>query len=742
MLKRIFPEGRKYLYAEVLVDLPVRQVDRSFHYLVPAQLQGLVRVGSRVQVPFSRQKISGYVVGFSSPPRLERFKEIAAVLDQGPVFNAEQIALARWLASRYLCSTVSALQAVIGPRLAGAPRRIQGLWPVETQKIPEFSRAPAQKKAWQVAVVQPGLTRQQLAAAAMVSVSTVDSLIAKKLLYSREDVKSRSPFSGEIVEKSRPPVLTIQQEQAGKEIRFALQAGEKKTFLLYGVTGSGKTEVYCRSVQQALNLGRQAIVLVPEIALTPQIIGTFKGRFGEQVAVLHSRLSDGERHDEWMRIAKGEGKIVLGARSALFAPLDNPGLIIVDEEHEPSYKQEEAPRYHARAVVHHLADERGAVVILGSATPSMETFYEACRGTYGMLRLDERIEQHPLPRVRLVDMREELRRGNRGLFSRPLLVAIRNTLVKKEQVILFLNRRGYSTIVVCRECGVVLKCPHCEVSLTYHTNGRLLCHYCNHNIPAPSFCPDCKGRNVGYFGAGTQKVEQEVRRLFGGARILRLDSDTTTRKGSHQEILDAFRRGEADILIGTQMVAKGLDIPSVTLVGVVNADTSLHMPDFRASERTFQLLTQVAGRAGRSDSGGEAVIQTYSPGHYAVQAAQKHDYEGFYAQEIEKRRVLSYPPFSSLVRFLLTGTRSEEVEKVGENLAEELKKLSRREEVQILGPAPAPLSRIRGYYRYHLMLKSPRLDLLRAIAAEARNEFVYPAARMRVVIDIEPQNLM
>jgi primosomal protein N' (replication factor Y) len=730
------------LYAEVLVDLPARQVDRSFHYLVPARLQELIRVGSRVQVPFGHQKISGYVVGFSTPPRLDQIKEITAVLDQGPVFNAGQIALARWLASRYLCSSVSALQTVIGPRLAGAPLRVKGIWPVDAKKVPDFSRAPAQKKVWQVAVAQPGLTRQQLAATALVSVSAVDSLIAKKLLCSREDIKTRSPFSGTFKKESRPLVLTSQQEQVYGEIQSALQAGKKKTFLLYGVTGSGKTEVYCRSVQQALNLDRQAIVLVPEISLTPQIIGTFKGHFGERVAVLHSRLSDGERYDEWMRITKGEGKIVLGARSALFAPLDNPGLIIVDEEHEPSYKQEETPRYHARAVVQRLADEKGAVVIFGSATPSLETYYEACRGTYGLLRLDERIEKRPLPRVQLVDMREEMRRGNRGLFSRTLLVAIRNTLAKNKQVILFLNRRGYSTIVVCRECGVVLKCPRCEVSLTYHTNSRLICHYCNYNIPAPSLCPDCRGRNLGYFGAGTQKVEQEVKRLFGGAGILRLDSDTTSRKGSHQKILDAFQRGEANILIGTQMVAKGLDIPSVTLVGVVNADTSLYMPDFRASERTFQLLTQVAGRAGRSDSEGEAIIQTYSPGHYAVQAARKHDYEGFYTQEIENRRVLGYPPFSCLARFLLIGAHSNEVEKIGENLAEKIKKLSGQEEVQILGPAPAPLSRIRDYYRYHLILKSPRFDLLHNIAAEARAQFVYPASRMRVVIDIEPQNLM
>ena len=783
------------MYAEVLVDLPARPVDRTFHYLVPAHLQDRVAVGSRVQVPFGRQKLAGYVLGFSAPPELDRVKEIGAVLETGPVFDDRQLALARWLAASCYCPTVSALQAVIGPRLAGAPGRVQGLWPAAPalpdpaqahslastqapgqgpgqaqaqaqaqaqtlaqpqtqaqaprQAPPDFSRAPAQERAWRTALAQPGLTRRELAAAAGVSPGAVEALLAKKILIVREHVKSSHPRPEKNEAALLPPLpLTPQQDRAVREIQAALQAGEHRVFLLYGVTGSGKTEVYCQSAARALEQGRGAIVLVPEIALTPQMIAVFRARFGQRVAVLHSRLADGERYAEWTRIADGEAGVVLGARSALFAPLREPGLIIVDEEHEPSYKQEENPRYHARTVAQHLARRHGAAVVLGSATPALESFFAAERGEYRLLRLDERIENRPLPRVRVVDLREEQRRGNRGFFSRPLLAAVRERLARREQVILFLNRRGFSTIVVCRECGLAVKCPHCDVSLTYHTGGRLLCHYCNHTAPAPAACPECGSKQIGYFGAGTQKIEQEARRLFPRARVLRLDSDTAARKGAHREILDTFRQGGADILIGTQMVAKGLDIPAVTLVGVVNADLSLHMPDFRAGERTFQLLTQVAGRAGRGDLGGEALIQTYQPEHYAVCAARAHDYEGFYRQEIEYRRALDYPPFSRLARLLVTGPQAAETEGAINVLYSKLKECTGRgrgeeEEIRFLGPAPAPLSRVKDYYRWHLVIKAAREEPLRAAAAaalEAADRFT--SRRLRVIIDIEPQNLI
>ncbi len=738
------------MYAEVLVNLSARSVDRIFHYLVPEEFEDQVAAGSRVQVAFRQQKLEGYVVGFSQPPELNKIKKITAVLDRGPVFDSCQLTLARWMASYYLCPAVSALQAIIWPRLAAVPRTVQGLWlSSPANPGPDLSRTPGQAAAWKAASTQPGLTRQELAATAHVSVGTVDAILAKGLLYTRERKVCRNPLAGENPSVITPPVLTTQQAAVYREINDALQEGKHKYFLLHGVTGSGKTEVYCRSVASALGLNRQAVILVPEIALTPFLIETFYSRFGQQVAILHSRLSAGERHDEWIRVQDGKAKVILGTRSALFAPLKNPGLIVIDEEHEPSYKQEEAPRYHTRTVALQIAKEKGAVVVLGSATPSLESYYAALStGSYRLLQMNERVEYRPLPYVQVVDMRQELHKGNPGLFSRTLSLAIQNRLAKHEQIILFLNRRGFSTFVVCRECGLVMKCPHCDISLTYHINGRLICHYCNYSVPAPALCPGCRSRYIGYFGAGTQKIEQEVQRLFAGARVLRMDSDTTTRKDSHRQILQAFRRGKADILIGTQMVAKGLDIPSVTLVGVVNADTTLYMPDFRASERTFQLLTQVAGRAGRGELGGEVLIQTYTPEHYAITAAKKHDYEGFFQQEIKNRGLLNYPPFTRLCRFLVTGTYQVEVENAADALRdilnEKIKNAGFDDQIQLMGAAPAPLARIKNRYRWHLALKAAGIEQLQEIALAGLSEFDrrFSSGRIRVAVDVEPQNMM
>lgn len=746
----IFLKRAKKLYAEVLVNLPARSVDKVFHYLVPAEFVGQVIPGSRVQVPFRQQKLEGYVVGFGPPPELNKIKKITAVLDRGPVFDQDQLSLACWMAAYYLCPVVSALQVIIWPRLAAVPSRVRELWPsFPARSGPDLSRTPGQAAAWDVVLSQPGLTRRELAAAAHVSPGTVDAMLARGLLSTRERKVLRNPLAGEDPSVVALPALTAQQAAVYQEISSALQEKKHKNFLLHGVTGSGKTEVYCRSVASALGLNRQAVILVPEIALTPFLIETFYSRFGRQVAVLHSRLSAGERHDEWIRVQDGEAKVILGTRSALFAPLKDPGLIVIDEEHEPSYKQEEAPRYHTRTVALQIAKEKGAVVVLGSATPSLESYFSALSTTScRLLRMNERVEYRPLPYVQVVDMRQELQKGNPGLFSRTLILAIQNRLAKHEQIILFLNRRGFSTFVVCRECGLVMKCPHCDLSLTYHINGRLICHYCNYSVPAPALCPGCRSQYIGYFGTGTQKIEKEVQRLFTGAKVLRLDSDTTTRKDSHREILQAFRGGEADILIGTQMIAKGLDIPSVTLVGVVNADTTLHLPDFRASERTFQLLTQVAGRAGRSELGGEVLIQTYTPEHYAIKTAKKHDYESFFQQEIKNRELLNYPPFTRLCRFLVTGTYQEDVENAAnvlrDILNEKVKKAGFYDQIQLMGAAPAPLARIKNRYRWHLMLKAARIEQLQEVALAGLNEFDrrFSSRRIRIAVDVEPQNMM
>lgn len=738
------------MHAEVLVNLPTRRLDRTFSYRIPAELEGQVITGSLVQISFGRQKIEGYVIRLSNPdnPESAGIKELTAVIDRGPVFTCEQLNLALWMSSYYLCPTVSALQTIIWPRLAHSSRQAPGLWPLKPSGLETvFKRAPSQKTAWETALSQPGLTRLELAAAAKVSVSAIDALTAKGLLTAKKRAGQNIGQLNNFVQ-SRPFDLTAQQKTAFDPIFNWLKRKEHKVFLLNGITGSGKTEVYCHGVAAALGMGRQALILVPEIALTPQMLNTFHSRFGEQVAILHSRLSDGERRDEWLRISEGSANVVLGTRSALFAPVQNPGLIVVDEEHEPSYKQGESPRYHARTAALEIARNKGAVVVLGSATPSIESFFSAfCAGEYQLLTISERVEKRSLPQIKVVDMREEIKKGNQELFSRDLLSSIKNRLGKNEQIILFLNRRGFSTFISCRECGRVMKCPHCDISLTYHINGRLICHYCNYTVSAPRFCPSCKSSFISYFGTGTQKIEFEIKRLFPDAKVLRMDSDVTSRKGSHQKILDTFCQGRADILIGTQMIAKGLDIPTVTLVGVVNADLTLYMPDFRASERTFQLLTQVAGRAGRSDLGGEVLIQTHSPEHFAITTAREHDYPAFFEKEIKSREILNYPPFSSLCRFLVTGTVWMEVENAANTLYNIMSEIVNSEglnnQVQIFNAVPATVSRIKNRYRWHLIFKALQVKQLQDISRACLSEFDRrnPSAKNRIIVDIEPQNM-
>ncbi|RKO67295.1 replication restart helicase PriA [Desulfofundulus salinus] len=733
------------MHAEVLVSLALRQVDKVFHYNVPPSLAGKVQVGSRVLVPFGRRKVEGYVVGFSPAPNPADLKDVAALLDEGPLFTPHQLALARWMAAYYLCPTVKALRAMIWPLLqVKGPKKVRGLWPAACCEVPDPRRAPKSAAVWQVIQARPGLSRKELAEAAGVSPRVVDAMVARGLLRSEERIEFRDPCQDLPEKRIKPPVLHGEQIRAVSKIIEALdQKGGRQVFLLHGVTGSGKTEVYLHAIAAALARGKQAMMLVPEIALTPQMIDIFRGRFGRQVAVLHSRLSDGERYDEYQRLRTGEAGVVLGARSAIFAPLEQPGLIILDEEHEPSYKQEESPRYHARTVALRLAGYAGAVVVLGSATPSLESYCQAVGGgVYHLLEMTRRVGELPLPSVRLVDLRRELQEGNKGIFSRDLQEAIARRLSRREQVILFLNRRGYSTLVVCRECGLVLKCPYCDISLTYHVSGRLRCHYCNYSVLAPSLCPGCGSRHVAYLGMGTQKVEQEIRRLFPTARVLRLDSDTVGRRGAHREIVDSFREGEADILIGTQMVAKGLDIPGVTLVGVINADISLYMPDFRASERTFQLLTQVAGRSGRGEQGGEVLIQTYSPDHYAVTCAQNHDYQGFYRREMALRRTLGYPPYTHLARLLVTGRMEKEVQEAADFLAQAVHAAG--VPVELLGPAPAPLTRIKDRYRWHLVLKASAQGVLREAVTVALDGFSGTGRyrRVQVSVDIAPQSMM
>jgi primosomal protein N' (replication factor Y) len=521
------------------------------------------------------------------------------------------------------------------------------------------------------------------------------------------------------------------------EVVRAVRAGKFRSFLLHGVTGSGKTEIYLRAIAATLALGKQAIFLVPEIALTPQMVEYLRERFGSKVAVLHSRLSQSERSQEWRRLARGEAQVVVGARSAVFAPVPRLGLVVLDEEHESSYKQEVAPRYHTREVALRRAQMSSAVVLMGSATPTLETYYWARQGVHKLLVLEERVDGKEMPRIEVVDMREELRRGNSGIFSGHLERRMDEVLARGEQVLLFLNRRGYYPVLVCRECGRALKCRFCDITLTYHRNGPVLrCHYCGFSLSSVPRCPSCGQDAWVGLGTGTQRVEEEIRRRWPGVRILRLDRDVVRYRGAHEKIYRSFLRGEADVLIGTQMVAKGFNFPRLTLVGVVNADITLNLPDFRARERTFQLLTQVAGRAGRGEKPGEVVVQTYFPEDYSIRMASRHDYLGFYRQEIRQRRKLGYPPFSHLVLVMVSSVKEERAR----SAASELYGLLTEKEapaVRVLGPAPAPRAKLEGKYRYQLILKGRPISALREKLKEVLSRWS-PKRDVQIAIDFSP----
>ena len=571
------------------------------------------------------------------------------------------------------------------------------------------------------------LEQKRVRAMAKATAEHLESLLQAGLLHREEVRVARDPLGQQTFSVSQPLPLTTHQSRAWEEIAAGLDGSGPKAFLLYGVTGSGKTELYLRALERVVAQGKRGLVLVPEIAMTPQAVERFASRFPQQVAVLHSGLSPGEQFDEWWRIHHGEFAVVIGSRSAIFAPQPDLGLVVLDEEHEWTYKQTDPePRYHAGEVALKLAELTGSVVISGSATPSVESYYRSLRGEFHLLHLPERIgssspaaareTSRGLPEVHLVDLRQELRAGNRSIFSVALQKALAEVLAQGEQAILFLNRRGTSTFVQCRDCGYVLRCSGCEVALTYHSeSGTLLCHQCSRRRRVPGSCPDCKSRRIKFLGLGTQRVQEEVAHLFPQARVLRWDRDVTRTKGAHERILHQFSSREADVLVGTQMIAKGLDIPSVTLVGVVSADTGLHLPDFRAGERSFQVLCQVTGRAGRSPVGGQAIIQTYTPEHYAVQAAARQDYESFYRQEIEYRRRLNLPPFTRLARLLFSHTNDHycqrEVTRVAALLQQEIRRQGQAA-TDVIGPAPAYPPRVRGRFRWHIIVRGPDPELL------------------------------
>lgn len=605
-----------------------------------------------------------------------------------------------------------------------------------------------------------------------VGAGTVKSLADKNWLQLKEVETFRDPYDHHTYPQTKPLLLTDEQSQVFQQIKSSLMSHQHQVFLLHGVTGSGKTEVYMQSIQECLDRGKEAIVLVPEISLTPQMVERFKGRFGNLVAVLHSRLSQGERYDEWRKIQMQKVKVAIGARSAVFAPFQQLGLLIIDEEHESSYKQEDSPKYHAREVAIQRGIYNQAVVILGSATPSLESYHKTVvnsstntfeklkpKNSIQLLTMESRVQGRPLPKVQIIDMREQLKDGNRSMFSRPLHKAIEERLQRKEQIILFLNRRGYSTFVMCRSCGYVAGCPHCDISLTYHQKSKVIrCHYCGYAEAEKNQCPECSSEHIRYFGTGTQRVEEELYKLFAGVRVIRMDLDTTTEKGSHEKWLTMFRDQKADVLLGTQMVAKGLDFPNVTLVGVIAADTILNLPDFRAAEKTFQLMTQVAGRAGRDKLLGEVFIQTYTPEHYSIICASEHDYIRFMDLELEQRKLRLYPPFCSLISITLSHEQALILVRAGESLAGYLKeqwKLRANARIitldefeipfmEVLGPVASPIPRIKDRYRFQCVVKYRGDPYVIPLIVEAIAKFddLVQKQNLQISVDIDPQMMM
>jgi primosomal protein N' (replication factor Y) len=690
--------------AKVVVEI---SLDREFDYRIPAHLQSIIRVGTQVNVPFKSRDLRGFVVGLSDHSAFgDTLKEIAGVVGEKPLIPDPIMKLAYWIADYYCAPIEQAVRTVLpsAVRKRGARHKKQ-LVVSSTGKMPEKITAK-QDEVFQILQQHGAMTLSELKERTGCSDSPVRTLEKHGLVKIEESTILRDPHAGLELLRTKPFALMAEQQTALDIINASMDQEKPGTVLLHGVTGSGKTEVYLQALQHALDKGQGAIVLVPEIALTPQTVDRFRSRFGECVAVLHSSLSEGERHDEWHRIRNGEAQIAIGARSALFAPIENVGLIVVDEEHEPTYKQDESPRYNARDVAVMRGHLEHCCVVLGSATPSLESFNNVREGRYELAEMLLRVDDRSMPLMRVVDMRIEAEKeGRPTIFSSELVQAIYDRLDTREQVILFLNRRGFSSSLQCEQCGYVAQCAECSVSMTYHKGAhKLLCHICGAEEMVPPCCPECKDPDFKYPGMGTERIEEILGKLCPKATVARMDSDTMRKKDSYRTVLDRFRTGKIDILLGTQMIAKGLDFPNVTLVGVLYADMSLNMPDFRAGERTFQLLTQVAGRAGRGEKAGEVIVQAYTPHHPAIQAARNLDYDGFCTQDLEFRKELSYPPFSHLVLLTFKGESESEVTKAAAGFSERLEKIL-PESVTHSPPMPAPLARAKGHYRYQIMLR-------------------------------------
>lgn len=705
-------------YANVIIDISHEKVDRPFQYRIPDSLKEKLAVGMCVQIPFGtgNRKRKGYVIeitGKNEYPE-EKIKEIDGIITDNLPAEADAIRLAAWMRQTYGSTMIAALKTVLPVKRtvkAVEKKKLRRILSAEelTSLLGECMRKHQNAK---VRVLQELLTEEELPYELVtgklhVSAATLNSLVNQGAITIESESSYRNPVSLNATAESGPE-LSEEQRYIKEQILSDYDKNIRKTYLIHGITGSGKTLVYLALIEEMIKRGKQCIVLIPEIALTYQTLLRFYKRFGDRVSVMNSALSQGERFDQCERARKGEIDVMIGPRSALFVPFPNLGMIVIDEEHEGSYISENAPRYHARETAEYLASLKKASLVLGSATPSLEAYYKAKKGEYRLFTMKNRKNGGELANVRIVDLRQELRKGNRSIFSGELQELIRDRLGKKQQIMLFLNRRGYAGFVSCRSCGYVMKCPHCDVSLSQHIGGRMVCHYCGYETVQPKRCPNCSSNYILGFKAGTQQIERQLYELFPGIRVLRMDGDTTKQKGSFEKILSAFAEGEADVLLGTQMIVKGHDFPNVTLVGVLAADLSLNDSDYRAGEKTFQLLTQAEGRAGRGTLPGEAIIQTYRPEHYSIQQAAKQDYEAFYEEEILYRELLEYPPAGHMLTILVVSKDEKRCKGLAVRLAKEAGAC-----VRVIGPTPAAVSKVKDYYRYMIYLKSLKEEPIR-----------------------------
>ena len=744
------------MIAQVIINSNVKNLNRIFDYNVPSEMQGTICVGDRVLVPFGNKKTyeEGFIVGLKENTQY-KVKDIAKI-QEGIKLTEENIDLAKLMARRYFCNISDCIKLMLPPGTLNKniDSRVKDktlnfvylkkdIEEIEEDIENKIIKSEKQKRVLNFLIQNEGIQTTELEIITDTTNAVLKALEKKEYIEIIEEKVERNPFLNKDIKPTKKLKLTEEQQDAFNKIDKTINNNENKEFLLYGVTGSGKTEIYLQLIEKIIQKNKTAIVLVPEISLTPQMVERFIARFGqEKIAVLHSKLSIGERYDQWNKIKNGECKIVIGARSAIFAPIQNLGLIIIDEEHDSSYKSETNPRYNAKELAGYMAKKNNIPLVLGSATPDISTYYKAENNKIEMLKLTKRANESNLPKVDVIDLREELANGNRSILSRKLYEEIEKNLKDKKQTILFLNRRGYSTFVMCRDCGYTVKCKNCNITMTYHIKtNKLKCHYCGHEEKNLTECPECHSKNIKYFGTGTQRLEEDINKIFPEATTIRMDIDTVTRKNSHEEILNKFKNDNINILIGTQMVVKGHHFPNVTLVGVIAADSSLYIEDYRANERTFQILTQVAGRAGREKLPGRVIIQTYNPDNFAIECSKKQNYDEFYETEIELRKQLKYPPFCDIISIGLTDTDNNKIKNVSEKLYNNISRTIKNEKMDfnIYKPLPCPIDKIKNKYRWRIILKGKLNNKIINIINKSIEQV--NSKTTRIIVDTNPTNL-